>query len=47
MHEMECVLHEYLSFNWDRTDEIYSANDGATASYRLSKSNLLMVVYLP
>ena len=26
MHELECILHEYLSFNWDRVDEIYEAN---------------------
>lgn len=26
MHEIECILHEYLSFNWDRVEEIYDAN---------------------
>lgn len=26
MHEIECILHEYLSFNWDRVDDIYDAN---------------------
>lgn len=26
MHELECILHEYLSFHWDRLDEIYDAN---------------------
>lgn len=26
MHEIECILHEYLSFNWDRVDEVYEAN---------------------
>ncbi|CAL8471980.1 g11522 [Coccomyxa elongata] len=26
MHEIECILHEYLSFNWDRLEEIYDAN---------------------
>lgn len=26
MHELECILHEYLSFNWDRVVEIYNAN---------------------
>lgn len=26
MHEIECILHEYLSFNWDRLDDIYDAN---------------------
>ena len=26
MHELECILHEYLSFNWDRVEEIYEAN---------------------
>lgn len=26
MHELECILHEYLSFNWDRVDDIYEAN---------------------
>lgn len=26
MHEIECILHEYLSFNWDRVEDIYDAN---------------------
>ena len=26
MHEIECILHEYLSFNWDRVEEIFDAN---------------------
>ena len=26
MHELECILHEYLSFNWDRVDDIYDVN---------------------
>ena len=26
MHELECILHEYLSFNWDQVEEIYDAN---------------------
>ena len=26
MHEIECILHEYLSFNWDRVEDIYEAN---------------------
>lgn len=26
MHEIECILHEYLSFNWDRVDEVYEGN---------------------
>lgn len=26
MHELECILHEYLSFNWDRAEDIYEAN---------------------
>lgn len=26
MHELECILHEYLSFNWDRAEDIYDAN---------------------
>ncbi len=26
MHEIECILHEYLSFNWDRVEEILDAN---------------------
>ena len=26
MHEIECILHEYLSFNWDRVENIYEAN---------------------
>ena len=30
MHEMECILHEYLSYNWDRADEIYAVNKEET-----------------
>ena len=26
MHELEVILHEYLSFNWDRLDDILAAN---------------------
>ena len=26
MHELECILHEYLSFNWDRAEDIYDTN---------------------
>ena len=26
MHEIECILYEYLSFNWDRVEEIFDAN---------------------
>ena len=26
MHELECILHEYLSFNWDKAEDIYEAN---------------------
>lgn len=26
MHELEAILHEYLSFNWDRMEELSAAN---------------------
>lgn len=26
MHELEAILHEYLSFNWDRMEEVNKAN---------------------
>ena len=26
MHELEAILHEYLSFNWDRMEEMNKAN---------------------
>ena len=26
MHEIECILNEYLSFNWDRLDGVLAAN---------------------
>lgn len=26
MHELEAILHEYLSFNWDRMEEMSAAN---------------------
>ena len=26
MHEMECLLYEYLSHNWDRVEEVLEAN---------------------
>lgn len=26
MHELEAILHEYLSFNWDRMEEMSTAN---------------------
>lgn len=26
MHEIECILNEYLSFNWDRLDDVLAAN---------------------
>ena len=26
MHELEVILHEYLSFNWDRMEEMNTAN---------------------
>ena len=26
MHELEAILHEYLSFNWDRIQEVNKAN---------------------
>ena len=26
MHELEAILHEYLSFNWDRMEEMNTAN---------------------
>ena len=26
MHEMECLLYEYLSHNWDRAEEVLEAN---------------------
>ncbi len=26
MHEIECILHEYLSFNWDRVEDVFEAN---------------------
>lgn len=26
MHELECLLHEYLSYNWDRVEEVLDAN---------------------
>ena len=26
MHELEAILHEYLSFNWDRMEEMSNAN---------------------
>lgn len=26
MHELECLLHEYLSFNWDRVDDVLEVN---------------------
>ena len=26
MHELECLLHEYLSYNWHRVDEVLDAN---------------------
>jgi hypothetical protein len=40
MHEIECILHEYLSFNWDRVEDIYEANsiylapDGLACSWK-------------
>ena len=40
MHEIECILHEYLSFNWDRVEDIYDANavylapDGLACSWK-------------
>ena len=29
MWELECLLHEYLSFNWDRIDDLLQANEDA------------------
>lgn len=26
MHELEGLLHEYLSYNWDRVDSVLEAN---------------------
>ena len=26
MHELEAILHEYLSFNWDRMEEMSTTN---------------------
>ena len=26
MHEIECILNEYLSCNWDRLDGVLAAN---------------------
>lgn len=26
MHELEGLLHEYLSYNWDRVDSVLDAN---------------------
>ena len=26
MHELEGLLHEYLSYNWDRIDSVLAAN---------------------
>ena len=44
MHEIECILHEYLSFNWDRVEDIYDANavylapDGLACSWKSHSS---------
>ena len=27
MHELEVILHEYLSFNWDRVEQVLEANE--------------------
>jgi hypothetical protein len=35
MHEIECILHEYLSFNWDRVEDVFEAN-----SFYLEESGL-------
>lgn len=45
MHEMECILHEYLSYNWDRADEIYTANEEGVGLgfHRLLRSTQLTV----
>lgn len=43
MHELEAILHEYLSFNWDRMEEMNSANaplqrkEGLACPWRPSK----------
>lgn len=29
MHELEGLLHEYLSYNWDRVDSVLDANGEA------------------
>ena len=29
MWELECLLHEYLSYNWDRIDDLLQANEDA------------------
>lgn len=43
MHELEAILHEYLSFNWDRMEEVNTANaplqrkEGLACPWRPSK----------
>lgn len=43
MHELEAILHEYLSFNWDRMEEMNTANaplqrkEGLACPWRPSK----------
>jgi len=29
MWELECLLHEYLCFNWDRIDDVLQSNEEA------------------
>ena len=29
MRELECLLHEYLSFNWDRINDVLDVNQEA------------------
>lgn len=37
MHELECILHEYLSFNWDKAEDIYDANKKLLSNGHLPK----------
>lgn len=43
MHEMECILHEYLSFHWDRTDDIFDANRDASVGGLFARASMLTV----
>ena len=34
MWELECLLHEYLCYNWDRIDDVLQANEDALRCHR-------------